>query len=129
MRVYCGNLPYSMNEAQVREVFSVKGFTPTQVKMVMDRESGGFRGFCFVDFEDDITSEVIETFHGADVGGRHLIVNLARPKDSASREPYSRTPPSSYEGSAPPASEESSKGPGRNRNGGRRRREENEEDY
>lgn len=48
----------------------------------MDRQTGRSRGFGFVEFEDDAAAdEAINKMNGADLEGRKLVVNEARPRE------------------------------------------------
>jgi len=51
----------------------------------MDRETGRPRGFAFVEFADASSAKAaIEALNGANVGGRDLTVNEARPREPRS---------------------------------------------
>ncbi len=75
--IYVGNLPFSASEEDVRELFAVYGEVQ-EVKFIMDRETGRFRGFGFVRMEDQEAQAAIEALDGNDFGGRTLRVNEAR---------------------------------------------------
>ncbi|TVQ62729.1 MAG: RNA-binding protein [Phycisphaerales bacterium] len=77
MRIYVGNLPYSTNDMELREMFGEFG-NVTDASVVMDRETGRSRGFGFVEMDDDTANEAIEQMNGRDMGGRALVVNQAR---------------------------------------------------
>ena len=47
MNIYVGNMPYSMTDAEVKELFGTYG-TVDAVRIVMDRDSGRPKGFAFV---------------------------------------------------------------------------------
>lgn len=79
-RIYVGNLPYGATEDQVRDMFAEHG-TVESVIMINDRETGRFRGFCFVEMEDAAAEQAIEALDGAEVEGRPLKVNEARPRE------------------------------------------------
>ncbi|HZD09711.1 MAG TPA: RNA-binding protein [Candidatus Binatia bacterium] len=79
-RIYVGNLPYDATEDQVRELFAEYG-TVESVVMINDRETGRFRGFCFVEMEDAAAGRAIDALDGEEVGGRPLKVNEARPRE------------------------------------------------
>lgn len=79
-RIYVGNLSYDATEDQIRELFADYG-TVQSVVMINDRETGRFRGFCFVEMEDAAAGQAIEALDGAEVDGRQLKVNEARPRD------------------------------------------------
>ncbi len=77
MRIYVGNLPYSTNDMELREMFGEFG-NVTDASVVMDRETGRSRGFGFVEMDDNVANEAIEQMNGRDMGGRALVVNQAR---------------------------------------------------
>ena len=79
-RIYVGNLSYSATEEEVRDMFSPHGEI-VSVAMITDRETGRFRGFCFVEMEDDAADAAVEALNDLDVGGRALRVNEARPRE------------------------------------------------
>lgn len=74
--IYVGNLPYSVTEDEIREVFAPFG-TVHSVKIVMDRETNRPRGFAFVDMDPDETRNAIKQVNGVEMGGRTLRVNEA----------------------------------------------------
>jgi RNA recognition motif-containing protein len=80
-KVYVGNLSFQATEDEVRDMFSEYG-TVESIAMISDRETGRFRGFCFVDMPDSDADAAIAALDGQEVGGRNLRVNEARPKDS-----------------------------------------------
>ena len=79
-RIYVGNLPYSATEEEVRDLFSQHGDI-ISVAMITDRETGRFRGFCFVEMEDDAAEAAIAALNDQEMGGRALRVNEARPRE------------------------------------------------
>ncbi len=84
MKLYVGNLPYSMTDAELEALFSDVGQV-TSAKVVMDRETGRSRGFGFVEMDDADGREAIEKFHGQEFQGRGLVVNEARPREERPR--------------------------------------------
>ena len=81
MKIYVGNLPFSTNDAELSETFSAHGEV-TSASVVMDRETGRSRGFGFVEMSDSDAKAAIEALNGADVGGRQLTVNEAKPREN-----------------------------------------------
>jgi RNA recognition motif-containing protein len=78
-RLYVGNLPFSVDEQQVRDLFSQNGRTVSEVKLVTDRETGRLRGFGFVEMGSSADADAaIREINGKDFGGRALTVNEAR---------------------------------------------------
>ena len=78
MRLFVGNLPFSTTEQDLGELFAE--FNATEIKLVLDRDTGKSRGFAFVDCQD--TLGAIEALDGYQYGGRRLNVNAAKPKPS-----------------------------------------------
>ena len=78
-RLYVGNLPYTVSDSELQELFSTHGEV-TEVHLVMDRESGRPRGFGFVEMATG-GDEAIEALNGKDMGGRSLTVNEARARE------------------------------------------------
>ena len=81
-RLYVGNLPFDVDEAQIRTLFQEGGREVAEVKVVTDRDTGRPRGFAFVEMnsQDDAT-KAITMFHQKDFQGRALTVNEARPRE------------------------------------------------
>lgn len=76
-KLYVGNLPYTTNEQELREMFEAHGSIES-VNVIMDRETGRSRGFAFVEMADDGSAQkAMEALDGADMGGRNLRVNEA----------------------------------------------------
>ena len=81
MNIYVGNLPYSTDRDQLREIFSAYGEV-TAARIVNDRESGRSKGFGFVEMADDAAArQAIEALNGNEIGGRKAVVNEARPRE------------------------------------------------
>jgi RNA recognition motif-containing protein len=78
-KLYVGNIPYTSTETDLREMFEKHG-TVHSVNLIVDRETGRPRGFGFVEMDDDDAVAAMEALHGAEVGGRTLKVNEARPR-------------------------------------------------
>src|SRR4051812_50185415 len=77
--LYVGNMAFSTTEDQLREVFSQYG-TVTKVQVITDRETGRPRGFAFVEMSDG-GAEAIAAMNGAQLDGRALTVNEAKPRE------------------------------------------------
>ena len=78
-RLYVGNLPFSADDEQVRELFAQNGRTVVEVKLVTDRDTGRPRGFGFVEMGSSEDADgAIRDLNGRDFGGRPLTVNEAR---------------------------------------------------
>jgi cold-inducible RNA-binding protein len=78
-RLYVGNLPYSTTEADLRDAFSATGHEVTDVKVVLDRDTGRPRGFAFVEMAtDEGARSAMESLNGKDLQGRAIAVSEAR---------------------------------------------------
>ena len=85
MKLYIGNLPFSATDADLREVFGQHG-TVTDSVVMMDRTTGRSRGFGFITMSTpDEGHAAIAGLSGADLGGRKLTVNEARPMEDRPR--------------------------------------------
>lgn len=84
-KVYVGNLPFSVDEDKLRELFSPFGEI-TEATVITDRVSGRSKGFAFVTFADDAAADkAIEDMDGKEVEGRPLKVSEARPQERRER--------------------------------------------
>lgn len=83
-KLYVGNLPFDTTEEQIHELFADYGNVQS-VDMINDRDTGRFRGFCFVAMDDDAADAAIDGLNGQDFNGRPLKVNEARPKEPRQR--------------------------------------------
>ena len=82
--LYVGNLPWGMNEEDLKRVFSAH--VPVQsARVITDRETGRSRGFGFVEVEDADVEKAIQSVNGAVVGGRPLLVNEAQARPAGQR--------------------------------------------
>ncbi len=81
MKIYVGNMPFSMDESQTRTLFEEFG-TVDSVNIITDRETDRPRGFGFVEMPDDDGQKAIDALHERDVDGRKLNVNVARPREN-----------------------------------------------
>jgi RNA recognition motif-containing protein len=76
-KIYVGNLPFSANEQEVRDLFSQHG-TVESVSLITDRDTGRPRGFGFVEMSRADASRANQNLNGKDMGGRPLRVNEAQ---------------------------------------------------
>ena len=81
MNIYVGNLPYTTDRDELREIFAAYGEV-TAARIVNDRETGRSKGFGFVEMADDNAAKAaIEALNGNEIGGRKVVVNEARPRE------------------------------------------------
>jgi RNA recognition motif-containing protein len=78
-RLFVGNLPFDVTEAQVREFIEGDNRKVRSVKIVTDKDTGRPRGFAFVDVESDEEAlSAISALNGKELGGRQVVVNEAQ---------------------------------------------------
>jgi len=81
MKVYVGNLPFTVDDGKLNELFSPSGEIE-EATVIQDKYSGRSKGFGFVTFKDDESAKkAIAEMNEKDVEGRALKVNEARPMD------------------------------------------------
>ena len=84
MNIYVGNLSYQTTEDELRSAFGAHGEV-SSVAIIKDRETGRSKGFAFVEMVDDANGqEAIRSLDGADLKGRNIKVNEARPREERS---------------------------------------------
>jgi RNA recognition motif-containing protein len=92
IRLYIGNLPFNVTEAELREHFSTVG-PVSYLSIPTDRETGKQRGFAFVEFKDRAQAdEAIRRFNNQSFQGRSLSVSEARAKNDNQRPPAPTRP-------------------------------------
>ncbi len=80
-RLFVGNLPYSANDAELKETFSQAG-TVESAQVIIEKMTGRSKGFGFVEMAtDEEAAKAIELLNGKDFAGRPLVVNEARPME------------------------------------------------
>lgn len=80
-RLFVGSLPYSATQSQLEELFAKAGKVES-VNVITDKFSGQGKGFAFVEMvtEED-AQKAIKELNGAELGGRNIVVNEARPQE------------------------------------------------
>src|SRR5437867_13228807 len=79
-RLFVGNLSYQTMENDL-QYFSQAGVV-TSVNLMLDKFTGKSRGFAFIEFStSEEANKAVEMFHGKDLQGRSLTVNIARPRE------------------------------------------------
>ena len=81
MKVYVGNLPFSIDHDKLTEIFKEFGEIE-EATVISDKFSGRSKGFGFVTFKDDESAKkAISEMNEKEVEGRALKVNEAKPMD------------------------------------------------
>ncbi len=84
MKLYVGNLSYSLNEDDLRDLFAPYGNLESVI-VIMDRDTGRSKGFGFVEFANDTEARAaMSALNGREINGRALTVNEARPRTEGS---------------------------------------------
>jgi RNA recognition motif-containing protein len=81
--IYVGNLSYETSSDDLREVFGEYG-SVDRAQVATDRDTGRSRGFGFVEMKDG-GDEAIAALNGAELRGRSLKVNEAKPREERPR--------------------------------------------
>ncbi len=80
-KLFVGNLSFKTTENDLQDAFAAHG-TVLETNLMMDRMTGRPRGFGFVTMSTpEEAQKAIEAMHGAQLDGRPLTVNIARPRE------------------------------------------------
>ena len=80
MNLYVGNLPYSLSESELADLFNPYGEV-LSAKVITDRVTGQSRGFGFVEMASRAEGEeAVNALNGTEVNRRQLRVNEAKPR-------------------------------------------------
>lgn len=86
MKLYVGNLPFKLNNDDLKKAFEEFGAVE-EATIIFDKFSRRSKGFGFVTFSDDEAGKkAIEAMDGKELGGRPLKVSEARPREDAGSE-------------------------------------------
>ena len=78
--IFVGNLSYQVTQEDLQAAFETYGAVE-RVNIVTDRATGQPRGFAFVEMSDSQAAQTaISQLNGAELRGRAMNVNEARPK-------------------------------------------------
>src|SRR6476646_1318284 len=88
MNIFVGSLPFSIEEADLRESFEAYGSVDS-VKIITDKFTGRSKGFGFVEMpNDEEAQKAINELNGATVQGRAIVVNKSEPKPEGERRSF-----------------------------------------
>lgn len=80
-KLYVGNLPHAVDNDELQTIFEAHGKVDSAA-VITDRYSGRSKGFGFVEMSTEEEAQAaIKAMNGAEVGGRPLTVNEARPRE------------------------------------------------
>lgn len=79
-RLFVGSLPYSVSDDDLAAFFKDAGEVKF-ARVITDRDSGRSKGFGFVEMgTDDEAKAAIDKFNNAEMEGRKIVVNEAKPR-------------------------------------------------
>jgi cold-inducible RNA-binding protein len=80
-KLFVGNLSFNTTENALNDAFAAHG-TVTETNLMMDRVTNRPRGFGFVTMSsEEEAQKAIAAMNGAQLDGRALTVNIARPRE------------------------------------------------
>jgi RNA recognition motif-containing protein len=83
-KLFVGNLSFNTTENDLQDAFAAHG-TVTEANLMTDRATGRPRGFGFITMSSpQEAQEAIHALNGANLDGRNLTVNEARPREERS---------------------------------------------
>jgi len=81
MKLYVGNLAYSMTDTDLQNLFEQYGAVQS-AQIIMDRATGRSKGFGFVEMSTTEEGQAaIQALHDQEINGRKVTVNEARPRE------------------------------------------------
>jgi hypothetical protein len=80
-KLFVGGLPYETTQAELAKLFSACGKV-SDVKLIMDRDTGRSKGFGFVEMgSDEEARAAVQKLNGTLLGARKIFINEARPQE------------------------------------------------
>ena len=80
-KLFVGGLSFNTTENDLQDAFAAHGVV-TEANLVTDRTTGRPRGFAFVTMSSpEEAQKAISAMNGANLDGRNLTVNEARPRE------------------------------------------------
>lgn len=87
-KLFVGNISFDTSEQTLEDTFAQHG-SVVEAVLMMDRATGRPRGFGFVTMSsEEEANAAVEALNGADLDGRNLTVNVARPREERPRGEY-----------------------------------------
>ena len=80
MNIYIGNLNFTVDEAKLKKIFEKYGEV-SSVRIIKDKETGENKGYGFIEMKNDEEGKkAIQEMNSQEIDGRHVKVNIAKPK-------------------------------------------------
>jgi len=90
MKLYVGNLAYSVTQGDLKDLFAEFG-EASNIELIIDRNTGQSKGFGFVEMTNNSEADTaIKALNGKNYKGRPLKVNQAQPRSDKPRRPPPR---------------------------------------
>ncbi len=80
LELFCGNLPWSIDETKIAEFFAKAGATVASTRWLNDKETGEFKGIGFVAFSDTADVDKAVALGGENLEGRPIRLDYAGQK-------------------------------------------------
>lgn len=85
MNIFIGSLPFAVRDEELKQIFEEYG-TISSARVITDKFTGRSKGFGFVEMENDAEAKkAIEELNGAELSGRTIVVNEAKPREERPR--------------------------------------------
>ena len=81
MKLYVGNLPYSLTDDGLRGLFEPYGAVES-ARVISDRDTGQSKGFGFVEMSNADGQKAMSALNGRELDGRTIKVNEAKPQEN-----------------------------------------------
>ena len=88
-KIYVANIAFTVTEDELKETFSKYG-PIDELKLVIDRDTGRSRGFCFITFNKQFDAEASLQLNDTDVNGRKISVSMAKEREKKPVRKYRR---------------------------------------
>src|SRR3974390_1602800 len=83
-KLFVGNLDFKVTENDLQDAFAAYG-TVVEANLITDRTTGRPRGFAFLTMSSpEEAQKAIDALNGKELGGRAIVVNIARPREERS---------------------------------------------
>ena len=79
--LYVGNVPWGTTEDDLRDAFAEHGEV-LGCRIITEKATGRSRGYGFIEVNDADVEKIIESMNGAELDGRRLVVNEAKPREN-----------------------------------------------
>ena len=85
--LFVGNVSFDLDQEKLTALFEgIEGVEVLEASLIVNRETGGHRGFGFVKVKTDEMAQIaIDALNGKEVEGRNIVVNIAKPREDRPR--------------------------------------------